>query len=176
MLIRLTQYSSNGKIRRVCFQSNFLVWCERGQDWRGSKDPLQFLERLLRPVVPFERFVLPRELCQRCGDTRVSLDEPSIIIGKSKEGLYVLDACWCRPFQDCRDLLRVHRNSFRFNHIAKKRDFLLVEVTLFWLEPKTCLPKSRQDVAYILSVLLLVCRIHKDVIQVGDTRLVQVRS
>ena len=83
-----------------------------------SKPLLEFLEGILLGFLPDERCVLRRKRRKWCRDSRVVRNEPSVEIGKPKEGLYLLNVSWGWLLLNNVHLLSVYLDSIPGYYVA----------------------------------------------------------
>ncbi|KIN98629.1 hypothetical protein M404DRAFT_157172 [Pisolithus tinctorius Marx 270] len=97
---------------------------------------------LLRKV---PRSTLSHEASEWNNNVRVVVNESSIEIGKTKEGLDVLHLPQLRPVADCLNLLSGHGETRWRENVADVLDGVRVKLTLFWLGIETMLLKVYHD-------------------------------
>ncbi|KIN99891.1 hypothetical protein M404DRAFT_153794, partial [Pisolithus tinctorius Marx 270] len=104
---------------------------------------------LLRKV---PRSTLSCEVSEWNDDVGVVINESSVEICKTKEGLDVSHLPWLRPVMDCLNLLSRHGETGGRKNITEVLNGVRVELTLLWLGIKTMLSKVVEYLFYMLAV------------------------
>ena len=79
------------------------------------------------------------------GDCGVVRDEPTIEIGKAKEGSYILNFGWGRPGGNVIKFDRVHSELSRFHNHSKVFDFRDIELAFLKLQMEVKLGHPLED-------------------------------
>ena len=90
----------------------------------------KFVERLLTSRGPIPAVVFLSEVTEGAGDSGVVGYEPTVKVGKTKKGAYILDFCWGWPGRDTIKLDRIYSELSWFHNHAKIFDFWYVKLTL----------------------------------------------
>ena len=109
--VLLHEYPSSGILGRISGNGKWCIRVRHLQYWLHAKDFLQDVKSCLTLGGPFPDGTLLGKVNKWPGESRVIRDEPSIKVGKTKEGAHILDPCWYRPLFNAFDLDRVHGNG-----------------------------------------------------------------
>src|SRR5271154_1474895 len=145
--IHLREDASDGVFRAVGFYNNRVIRIKVSENRSGSESGLERVERCLAAVGPYEPGVLARKIVERSTDLRIIIDETSIKISKSEEGLDFLDVRRLRPSENNVNLGRIHLDSLRRYDIAEVLDGIAVKVGFLRVRVKICLPESLENFA-----------------------------
>src|SRR5271154_3405014 len=132
--IHLREDAGDGVFRAVGFYNNRVIRIKVSENRSGGKSG-------------YEPGVLARKIVERSTDLRIIIDETSIKISKSEEGLDFLDVRRLRPSEDNVNLGRIHLDSLRRYNIAEVLDGIAMKVGFLWVRMKICLPESLENFA-----------------------------
>lgn len=96
----------------IRFQSHLGVWEPVGKDWSRGESFLEVLERFSAIVGKVPLDVLLGETSERNDDVGVVVNETTVEVGKSEEGLNIPDFPWRRPFGNGLDFNGIHGETF----------------------------------------------------------------
>jgi len=116
--------------------------------------------------VPLEVFL--SEVDEEAGDVRVVGDEPSVEVGKAKEGAYVLDFCRGWPFGDSVKLDRVHGKLTGFNDHSEVFYLVSGEFAFLKFEVQIEFSHALEDALGVFFMCSGVRGEDKEVIHVDD--------
>ncbi|KIO01805.1 hypothetical protein M404DRAFT_149226, partial [Pisolithus tinctorius Marx 270] len=91
------------------------------------------------------RSTLSHEASEQNNNVRVVINESSIEIRKTKEGLDVSHLPWLRPVMDCLNLLSRHGETGWRENVAEVLNRVRVKLALLWLGIETMLLKVYHD-------------------------------
>ncbi|KIO03940.1 hypothetical protein M404DRAFT_144517 [Pisolithus tinctorius Marx 270] len=120
----------------------------------GAEGILQVEESGVALLRKVPRSTLLHEVSEWNDNVRVVINELSIEIGKTKEGLDVLHLPWLRPVTDCLNLLSRHGETGGRENIAEVLDGVRVKLTLLWLGIETMLSKAAEYLFYVFVMQL----------------------
>ncbi|KIO14045.1 hypothetical protein M404DRAFT_121769 [Pisolithus tinctorius Marx 270] len=107
----------------------------------GAEGILQAEESGVALLGKVPRSTLSREASERNDDVGVVINESSIEIGETKEGLDVSHLPQLRPVMDCLNLLGGHGETGGRKNVAKVLDGVGVKLALLWLGIEAMLSK-----------------------------------
>ncbi|KIN94713.1 hypothetical protein M404DRAFT_167542 [Pisolithus tinctorius Marx 270] len=120
---------------------------------RGGAEGILQVEKsrvaLLRKV---PRSTLSHEASEWNDNVRVVINESSVEVCKTKEGLDVSHLPWLRPVMDCLNLLSRHGETGGGKNITEVLDRVGVKLALLWLGIKTTPLKAVEYLFYMFAV------------------------
>ncbi|KIO07652.1 hypothetical protein M404DRAFT_136010 [Pisolithus tinctorius Marx 270] len=128
----------------------------------GAEGILQAEESRAALLGKVPRSTLSREASEWNDDVGVVINESSIEIGETKEGLDVSHLLRLRPVADCLNLLGGHGETRGRKNVAKVLDGVGVKLALLWLGIQTMLSKAAEYLFYVFVMRLH--HVHKDAI------------
>ncbi|KIN94659.1 hypothetical protein M404DRAFT_167645 [Pisolithus tinctorius Marx 270] len=143
------QNASNGIVGGIGFNCKWSIRDPVSEDRSGAEGILQAEKSgaaLLRKV---PRSTLLHEASERNDNVRAVINETSVEIGETKEGLDVSHLLQLRPVMDCLNLLGGHGETRGRKNVAKVLDRVRVKLTLLGLGIKTMLSKVAEYCFYM---------------------------
>jgi hypothetical protein len=138
-------YGKNGSesvIGSVGFQDERKTGNEMGKDRSAQEGSFQRVESFLADGIEIPRNSFSCEACKRNDNVGISLNEPSIEVAESEEGLNVFNLPRSRPVGDNVDFLGVHGESRRREDESEIFDSVRVELALFWTAIQSMFPET----------------------------------
>ncbi|KIO00453.1 hypothetical protein M404DRAFT_152859 [Pisolithus tinctorius Marx 270] len=120
----------------------------------GAEGILQAEESGAALLGKVPRSTLSREASERNDDVGVVINESSIEIGETKEGLDVSHLPRLRPVADCLNLLGRHGETGGRKNVAEVLDGVGVKLALLWLGIQTMLSKAAEYLFYVFAMRL----------------------
>src|SRR5882672_1884492 len=114
------------------------------------------------------RGTLSGKTCEWNGDFGISINETMVEVGKTEEGLNVLDFSGFRPILDYLDFVLGHGEAFGRQHISKVFAGSDMELTFVCTGKKSISAESAKYFSDVSLVFGNVVRVDEDVIQIDD--------
>src|SRR5467141_4208600 len=114
------------------------------------------------------RGTLAGKTCERNSDFRISVNETTIEVGETEEGLNVLDFLGFRPILDYLDFVLGHGEAFGRQHISEVFAGSDVELAFVCTGKKSVSAESAKYFSDVSLVFGNVVRVDEDVIQIDD--------
>ena len=111
---------------------------------------------------------LAGETCEWNGDSGVTIDELTIEVGETKEGLNVLDFVWFQPILDNLDLIQGHSQAVGREHVSEVFAGSDVKLTFMCMGKESISTKSVGYFSDMLFVLRKVIGTDQYVIQIDN--------
>src|SRR5882672_7875515 len=105
---------------------------------------------------------------ERNSDFRISVNETTVKVGETEEGLNVLDFSGFRPILDYLDFVLGHGEAFGGQHISEVFSGSDVELTFVCSGKKSVSAESAKYFSDVSLVFGNVVRVDEDVIQIDD--------
>src|SRR5882672_1844908 len=111
---------------------------------------------------------LAGKTCEWNGDFRISINEMTVKVGETEEGLNVLDFSGFRPILDYLDFVLGHGEAFGRQHISEVFAGSDVEFTFVCTGKKSVSAESAKYFSDVSLVFCNVVRVDEDVVQIDD--------
>ncbi|KIM55585.1 hypothetical protein SCLCIDRAFT_134350 [Scleroderma citrinum Foug A] len=135
------------------------------EDWSRGKGLLQEVESGATIVSEFPRSVFAGKPCERNNNVRVVVDESTVEVHESEEGLDVLHLPWFWPIRDGLNFLCRHGKSVRGKTETQVLSGSGMEFTFLWLGKEIVFLEASKDfVDVFLMGLEVLGEIHEDAI------------
>ena len=96
------------------------------------------------------------------------MNEPSIEVGKTQKGLYILDFSWLGPILDDIDLIAIHSESAWGQNITNILNHVLMKRTIVGVSIQLVIPQPEKDFADMLFMVNGVVAVDQDIIKVNE--------
>ena len=97
-----------------------------------------------------------QEICEPKGHMRVSMNESTVKVCKSKENLDVMERFWRGPFYNTADPLRVRTDTFCTDKESEKLDFLDVKLAFAQFAKQIILTQPGKYLTDVFMVLVFI--------------------
>ena len=138
------------------------------EDWSRGKGLLQEVESGVTIVSEFPRSVFAGKPCERNNNVRVVVDESTVEVHESEEGLDVLHLPWFWPIRDGLNFLCRHGKSVRGKTETQVLSGSGMEFTFLWLGKEIVFSEASKDFVDVFLMGLEVLGVYQDVIQIDD--------
>ena len=138
------------------------------QNWSGSECLLQVVKGGTHFFIKLEAGVFVCKAGERNDNIGVVVDEASVEVGETKEGLDILDFPWLGPVLYDFDLVGSHGESIWRQDISEVFYSIGVKFTFVSSRVKTVFPQSAEDFFDVFLMGRLIGRINEDVVKVHD--------
>ena len=119
-------------------------------------------------ISEFPRSVFAGKPRERNNNVGVIMDESTVEVRKSEEGLDVLNLLWFRPIGDGLNFLRRHGESVRRETETEVLGGGGMKLTFLWLGEEIVLSEVSEEFADVFLMGLKVLGVYQDVIQIDD--------
>jgi hypothetical protein len=164
----LGENGRNGEVRGIRLDNRIVLGLEVAKDGGRGECILEPLEGSLGCIVELELDILLEKAGQGDDDPGVALDKTPIEVGKTKEGLDIMDRLRFGPTSDSLDLVGCHGNAIGRDDITKKLDGGFVELAFLGLGVKSISSKTLQDLTHMAFMLSGIAREDQDVVEVDE--------
>jgi len=154
------------KVGAVGFDVEGFGWVGRNEDWGGSDTSLQSSECGALSFPPAPTGIVSGQVEERAGVFQEVLDELSVEVGESEEGLHFLLVHWSGPLSKASDLDWVHRDGVVRDNYSEVVDRGFLEFAFVGTEVELMLLQQLQNAVGDLPVLFKGLHEDEDVVQI----------
>jgi hypothetical protein len=159
---------SEGVVGGICLNDELSVRSPISEDRSRGESFLQSFKRLFTVVRKVPRNAFPSEACKRNNDSGIVMNETTIEVGETKEGLDVLDGARFGPVANDFNLVVIHLETARRKDVTEILHGVLVKITFVGTSVKFVKAESAEDFANMFPMVFGVGGIDEDVVKVND--------
>jgi hypothetical protein len=139
-----------------------------GKDGSGGERFLQSFKGLSTVLRKVPRNAFTGEACKRNNDGGVMMNETTIEVCKTEEGLDVLDRARFGPVANDFNLVDIHLETFRRKNISEVFDGILVPLALCRICKELVQAETSENLADMFAMVGKVIGVNEDVVHVDD--------
>ena len=157
-----------GVVRSIRFHNERSIGTPLGENRSGGESFLKGVKSVLAFLSPSPLDILAGQAGEGNGDVGVSRDETTIEVGKTEEGLDVLDFPRSWPVQDNLDFVFRHTESVRGENVSEVLHGVRVELTLVRASIETMEPETAEDFLDMFPVIGHVFGEDEDIVEIDN--------